>query len=106
MSFRVNPNPTFTTTAIILVPSDDGPEKRELKVRFRLQSDDARPTNEDGGSAFLRDAVDELYDLVDEAGKPIAYTTDVLDRLIRWPFVRTGLLAAYYRALNGAVLGN
>lgn len=106
MSFRVTPNPTFTATAQIKVPSNDGFEDRELKVRFRLLSDSATPSTASSGDDFLREAVDCLFDLVDEQGKRIEFNADVLDDLIRWPFVRVGLIAAYFKTVNGIVLGN
>lgn len=106
--FAVTPNPTFLATAKVRVPTDDGHVTQELRARFRFRNDDEVPqlTGRNGGVDFLREVTVELMDLVDDKGAPVAFTPDLFEQLLKLPYLRTGLIAAYFAAQNGHVLGN
>ena len=108
MSVRVNPNPTFTARITVFVPADGGPEKQELTARFAFRDDEQIPaiTGVNGGVDFLREVVVGLEDLVDEGGKPVAYSEGLRDQLLKLPYVRNALIKGYFAAINGASLGN
>lgn len=99
--FKIVKNPTFTTTATIHVPTDDGIVPQTLRVRFRVLPDDEQPLSEDKGLSFLRDAIVHLDDIVDEDGTPLSYSDDLRDQLLGRAYVRFGLLGAYFSAQLG-----
>ena len=99
--FKIIKNPTFTTTATILVPTDEGTVSQTLKVRFNLLPDDEGPESEDKGIGFLRAAILRIDDVVDEDDDLIPYSDDLRDRLLGMSFVRFGLMRAYFDAQLG-----
>lgn len=101
--FTLQKNPVFKTTARIVVPTEEGDVEQTLGVKFRLLPDDAtkmEPTE------FLREAVVLLDDIVDEAGRPLTYDDALREQMITIPFVRMGLIRAYWAALSKAKVGN
>lgn len=106
--FAVTPNPTFLAPVKVRVPTDTGHETQELRARFRFRDDSEVPaiTGRNGGVDFLRDVTVELMDLVDDKGAPVEFTPELFERLLRLPYLRTGLIASYFAAQNGHVLGN
>lgn len=107
--FKIIKNPTFTTTATIHVPTDEGVVQQTLKVRFNLLSDDEVPESQDKVIGFLRAAIVRIDDVVGEDDQPIPYDDALRDRLLGLPFVRLGLMAAYFSTSLGrgaAVSGN
>lgn len=99
--FTVIKNPTFRTTATINVPTDDGVVAQTLSVRFRIGADED-DVGDGYGIPFLRSVILSLDDLVDEAGAPVAYDEALRDQLLARPFVRVGLMRAYFDTLSGA----
>ena len=99
--FTVIKNPTFRTTATINVPTDDGIVAQTLSVRFRIGADDD-DVGEGVGVPFLRSVILSLDDMVGEDQVPLPYSEALRDQLLARPFVRTGLLRAYFDALSGA----
>lgn len=98
--FTVIKNPTFRTVATINVPTDEGVVAQTLSVRFRVGADED-DVAESYGQPFLRGVILTLDELVDETGAPLAYTDELRDQLLARPFVRMGLLRAYFDALAG-----
>lgn len=101
--FKLQKSPTFTTTATLDVPTDLGIEKQTITVRFRLMSDEATNLTP---PEFLREAILHLSDIADDDGAQLAFSDDVLDKIISLPFARVGLIRAYWQAMAGAKLGN
>lgn len=101
--FALLKNPTFKTTARIIVPTDSGDVEQTLGVRFRLTAEEATQMDV---TEFLRDAILSMDDIVDDAGKPLPYDAALRDQMIAVPFVRVGLLRAYWAAMSKAKLGN
>jgi len=99
--FTIVKHPTFRTTATIQVPTDDGIVPQSINVRFRIGADDDDVV-EGYGLPFLRAIILSLDDLVDETGSPVPYSDAIRDELLSRPFVRTGILRAYFDALSGA----
>lgn len=56
--------------------------------------------------AFLRRAVCELSDLVDDAGAPIPFTAELLEQALGMADMRLGMLEGYRIGLTGAKAGN
>ena len=102
MTYKLIKNPTFVTEAKFHVPTDDGPIEQSIRVRFRVLQDAEGMQVDD----FLRAAVLDLRDIVEEDGTPVAFGPDLLERVIATPVVRVGLMKAYWAALAGARLGN
>lgn len=101
--FTLLKNPQFKTTARIIVPTEEGDVEQTLDVRFRLMTDEDTALE---ATEFLRRSVVSMGDIVDEAGKPLPYTEALRDQMITIPFVRLGLVRAYWAALSKAKLGN
>jgi hypothetical protein len=101
--FTLQKNPTFKTTARIIVPTDEGDVEQTMGVKFRLMSDDA---NQMDVVQFLRDCVLSMDDIVDDAGKPLTYDAELREAMLAVPFVRVGLMRAYWAAVSKAKMGN
>ncbi len=110
--FKVTTNPTFTHTVDVLVPIDGGHDRQSLKVTFRVidsdeEQDDKHDLNTIAGSiAFCRDVVVSFDDMVDGENKPLPYSDDLRDQLLKKPYIRTPIARAYYDAVTKATLGN
>lgn len=104
MTFKLQENPTFVTTAIIAVPNDSGAfEDQTLSVRFRVLPDDAMelPPLE-----FLKRAILRIDDVVTNEGAPIPSSESLIALVLEQQFTRLPLIKAYMAALTGARVGN
>jgi len=101
---------TFTRTVSVRVPTGDGFATETLKATFRVlptdHTDVADFETEAGVRGFLSDAIACLDDLVDDAGKPLAFNDDLLQQVLTIPYVRAALLRAYLDNVGGAKEGN
>jgi hypothetical protein len=110
--FIVAANPQFTHTVKILVPSDGGHLEQSLKVTFKvIDSDEEQAERHDlntiaGSIAFCKEVVVSLDDLVDAEDKPVVYSDQLRDRLLKVPYIRTPIARAYYDAMTKATVGN
>lgn len=110
--FIVATNPQFTHTVPILVPSDGGHLNQSLKVTFRVvDSDEEHAEKFDlatiaGSIGFCREVIVSLDDLVDADNKPMSYSDEIRDRLLKVPYIRTAIARAYYEAMTKATVGN
>ena len=103
MAFKIVENPTFTTTATILVPTDQGQVEQTVSVRFRVMPlEDLTLTLVD----FLGRAVISVDGIEDEAGAPKGWTDEVRTLCLKLPFFQAGVLRAYQTALSGIKTGN
>lgn len=103
MTFKLSKNPTFKTTAKLSVPTDDGLVEQTVEVKFRLlPKDDLQlPMPE-----FLGRAVINVDGIIDDAGVPLAWTTETADQCLALPFFAAGLFKAYDFAVVGLKQGN
>lgn len=103
MTFKIVENPTFTTPATILVPTDNGQVEQTVSVRFRIMplEDLTLPLAD-----FLAKAVINVDGIEDEAGVAKGWTDDVRALCLKLPFFQTGVLRAYQTALSGIKSGN
>lgn len=103
MTLKIAKNPTFTTTATISVPTDEGAVDQTCRVRFRIlpKEDWELPTPE-----FVSRAVLSITDLVDDDGKDMDWTEEVAKQVLALEFMQLGLLQAYSVGVSGAKTGN
>jgi hypothetical protein len=101
MAFRVIANPVFKATATIIFPGEDEPVSQDVEVKFRYAEMEENLTGEE----FLRRVVVEMLDLVDDAGKPVAFE-DVRDVLFKMPPVQVGLGLAYWKSFQDSRVKN
>jgi hypothetical protein len=95
----------------ISVPQDGGAvQKNEISADFLLlpqdQLDDLMTASRDseGGSIdadILRRVVKRLTGIADADGKALDYSDELLERLIKKPFVRSALVSTYFEASAG-----
>ena len=97
--FTLVKNPTFRSTATIHVPTDDGVQAQTLTVRFRLLGAGEEPGAD---LDFLQRVIVSLEDVVDETDAALPYCDEVRDLLLARPFVRQGLVQAYFDTVTGA----
>lgn len=107
--FKLQKVDFFTWPVTINVPTgQDGTfTKRTFRVKFKLKTQ----SEMDAAVEQLKaNDVDILKDLLvgwpdgeiqDPDGNNLAYSEDIRDQLIDIPYVRTGLLEAYFKAANG-----
>ena len=103
MAFKLQKNPTFTTVAKILQPTDAGQVEHTVTVRFKQVPKIADDLSVDD---FLRQAILNITDVTDEEGQPVAFDATLLDQMLDAPFIKRGLIAAYWEAMAGARAGN
>lgn len=103
MSFRLQTNPTFVTPVTIPVPTDAGVVEETVSIRFRVVSDEEIELRV---VEFLTRAILRVDDVLDDAGKPIQSSPEVIARFLALPFTRVPTVKAYWQALSGAKLGN
>ena len=101
MAFKIIKNPTFTTTARIITPTDAEPLVQSVVVQFRY----VEWADDETDSVFLTKVVRDMIDLTDEAGNTVLFE-DVRETLFAMPNVRTGLTKAYFEAMAGAAAKN
>jgi hypothetical protein len=108
--FVLDPTPTFAHQVKVRVPSDGGHLDQSFKATFRVLPIEKSATFDltDGPSstAFLREIVTHLDDIVDATNAPVSYSDTLRDQLLELPYVRSALVAAYFAAIGGAKLGN
>lgn len=102
MAYRLLKERTFATTATLMVPGDDGPQRETMTVRFKLIPD----YEQLGTMDFLRLAVLNLGDIVDDDGEPVPFTPELLEAVLGEPWARVGLVRAYWETVTGAAVKN
>jgi hypothetical protein len=106
--FKLQKPDYFVWPVTVQVPQDGGTFiKRTFKVKFALKAQSEMDAAVD---ALRQDDIDILRDLVvgwpdgevqDNSGQNIDFAEETRDKLIDIPYVRTGLLTAYFNAANG-----
>jgi len=108
--FTIIDDPEFTEAVPVEVPAGAEWRRETLVTRFRaLRLSDLDALDEAGGDTVTR-LLDRVVvgfdDLVDESGARLDGYSEWRARLLDYPFIRTALTQAYYRALMGARAGN
>lgn len=108
--FKIFEDPQFSEDVPISVPDGDGWRQQVLRTRFRaLPVSEMRAIDEAEGEslAILLDRVVVRFEnLVDNDGNPLPGDGEWRDRMMEYPFVRAGLIRAFYSAQTGARAGN
>lgn len=109
--FKVNKSPKFSRPVDVMIPVDGGFEKQTFRVTFKVvadaDNDDGHDLNTTAGStAFLREAIETMDDLVGDDDKPMPYSHALRDELLKVPYVRAALARTYFGAVSQAALGN
>jgi hypothetical protein len=108
--FNIDENPVFTHDVIVRVPVDGGYRNEVIKATYEvIPTDEAARfdlSTEAGARAFLRRVVKKLDELVDRNRNAVPYNDEVRERVLSLPHARQALAAAYFKALEGAKLGN
>lgn len=101
--FKLVQSPEFSHDVPVMVPVDGGHEEQSLRIRFRVA---------DGieSSGSVDDLLDRIVvraeNLVDDAGKPIEWSDEIRQRLLKMPFVRVAIMDAYRTAVTKVRAGN
>ena len=102
--FKIASQPEFSRRVTIRVPCDGGFEEQSLNVRFRVLPPDEQEKlkgTDDLVGGFLKRAVLEMWDIVDEDGQELPYNDHLRDQLLALPYVRFALARAYGEAVAG-----
>lgn len=107
--YRHDPNPSFWETVKARKPGDGG-ETESFRARYRALTTDEFAVHdlgtEQGAREFLVDVLQDIDQVEAADGKPLTFTAEVRDSLIRTPHVRTALVKAYLTAFREALAGN
>jgi hypothetical protein len=104
---NIDQKPKFTADIAVALP---GEQPQNFTAKFNVI-----PINEMAGfefvkgedtAAFLRAALDAVYDVVDTAGSPLVLTPHLTHQLINQPHIRQALLRGYFEGLEKAAKGN
>lgn len=105
MGLVVTEERKFRHTVKVQVPVDGGHREQTCKATFRVidadtLDEDYDLESKDGISAFLRDVLITVEDLIDDQKQPVIYDEQVRDGLIRTPFIRLALVKAYFDGVS------
>lgn len=106
--FKVATDPTFTHAVEVMVPVDGGFDKQVFKATFRVLDDEDQPnlSTVAGSTEFLRRVVTHMDELAGADDKPVPYSDELRDRLLRVPYVQAALVRTYVAAVSRAPGGN
>ncbi len=103
MAFKILTDPTFTTQAVINVPTDAGILEQTVTARFRmLPVEDGELTLAD----FVAKALISLDGIENDKGEALVWSPALAKACLQYPFVQMGLWRAYGAAMVGAKQGN
>jgi len=95
---------------VIAVPQDGGnTAKHEIAVDYLLlpqdQLDDLVASSREGDGSIdadiLRRVVKRVSGVADAEGKALDHSPELLDRMIRKPYVRSAMISTYFEATSG-----
>lgn len=108
--FVYDPRPTFTHTVKVRVPVNGGFEEQDFKATFAVMPVEEVAKHDlshgEGSSAFLKQIVVGMDDLVGKDNQPVPYNDQVRDALIGQLYVRKALVRTYFAAVSDAQSGN
>lgn len=107
--FNIDHVPEFNQTVEVRVPHGDGFETQSFKARFRVISDEDEETSmnwvEDAKNR-LRARIVHVEDVVGGDGKPVEFSSGLLERMLGREDIRVALLSAYAKGMFEARAGN
>lgn len=105
--FNIDAEPTFWAPVTVRTP--DG-EPETFRARYRAigiaRFNALDLSDPDDVRAFISETVCDLDEIEDAAGKPLAWSEDLRDRLADMPLVRAALVRGYLEAISEAARGN
>lgn len=108
--FTVTKEPRFTHDVTARVPTDGGFREETCKATFRVIDPEEAGAFDlmttEGSTGFLKRVVVRIEDIADAEGKPIEWSDDVRDAVLRLPWARSALARTYFSAVAGAKAGN
>ncbi len=108
--FKIDENPSFTRNVKVNVPKGDGHEQQTFKATFNVVDDevvDGVALNDAANvKAALREMLAGMEDLVNTAGEAIPYSEEIREHMLKRPYVRLALIAAYYSGVTDNRSGN
>ncbi|MES2987680.1 MAG: hypothetical protein V4808_07225 [Pseudomonadota bacterium] len=108
--FNVDAKPTFIRTVTVKVPNGEGHSEQTFKAEFQaLDNDEVAKFNFNVATettAFLENVILSFDDVSGSDDKPIAYSIELRDRVLKKQWARLGLLRAYYAGVAAAAEGN
>ncbi|NIZ12907.1 hypothetical protein [Phaeobacter sp. HF9A] len=108
--FKVDETPTFTRQVNVKVPKGDGHEEQPFKATFKAVDEDDFEGVQLGDAeqvkALLRKMLEGMEDLADAAGGAIPYSEVIREKMLKLPYVRLALIAAYYDGMTDHRSGN
>ena len=99
----------FTTLVTIMTPNGEGHREDTVRATFRAIGDTEMLEllqNTDDARTFLNAVVEDVLDITDADGKPLAFEPDVARAVFDLPYVRLAFVAAYQRAIRKVKTGN
>lgn len=108
--FTITDEPTFTHPVTARVPVDGGFAEETFKATFRVIGPEEKDTFDllttEGSTAFLRRVIVRLDEIADAEKKPVEWSDQVRDAVLRLPWARAALARTYFTAISGAKAGN
>ncbi|MBX9702388.1 MAG: hypothetical protein K2X74_23320 [Acetobacteraceae bacterium] len=113
--FILQQHPTWSWPVVVPVPQPDGGyAEQRFQAQFRLIETPRREElakTQEGTDQLLRESILSTEGLVDEAGAPIPHSPELVEALLRNPWIRLGLVRSYVQAIEGvpiapAAVGN
>lgn len=109
--FKFVESPRFTHTIKVMVPIDGGYTPQTMDVTYQVlmadKDDDRFDLNTtDGSSAFLREVVIAVSDVVGADDTPLPYSDSLRDQLLKLPYVRAAMARGYFRAITDSAMLN
>ena len=108
--FKVDENPSFIRTVKVKVPKGEGHEEQTFKAAFNVVDDEivdgVQLQNAAEVKKVLRKMLAGMEDLANTAGEAIPYSEEIREKILKLPYVRIALLAAYYEGVTDQRSGN
>ncbi|EEW59764.1 conserved hypothetical protein [Ruegeria sp. TrichCH4B] len=108
--FNVEETPSFTRTVKVKVPKGEGHEEQTFKAAFNVVDDEVIEgvplQNTAEVKKVLRKMLTGMEDLANTAGEAIPYSDEIREKILKLPYVRIALIAAYYDGVTDQRSGN
>ena len=108
--FKIAPEKTFKHKVTAMVPVDGGHSAEPFEATFRVldpaEADKFDLNTTEGATQFLRAVIVRLDDISDAEGNPVEWNDETRDAVLRLPYARIALNAAYWQAVSKARAGN
>ena len=90
----------------VKIPRDGGGfHKQEFTARFLLlDQDEIDAKSEAGDEAFIKHVLvgwDGIKDAPGSEGQPVEFSEDALEAMVKTPYIRKAIFAAYFACISG-----